>query len=288
MTFAVAGISGCRSSQPAPVQTVPANSPAQGQQGTLNPDGSFTPAQPGTQTVTPADRARAEERHETPAERARENGAVVATAPRQAAPGYSQNNGNGPNYGNGNNNRPVNNAGYGQGNNGPAYSQARPEIPSGTSVAVRITETLSASHNNVGDSFSGVLEQPLSSGNYNAFPRGTRVAGTVIAAKGRGRFKGAGDLGIELTSIGGARVTTSEYERTAPGKGTRTAETVGGGAGLGAIIGGIVGGGKGAAIGAAAGAGAGAIGGAYTGNNDVVIPSESVVTFTLTSPVVTR
>jgi len=60
---------------------------------------------------------------------------------------------------------------------------------------------------------------------------------------------------------------------------------IGGGTGIGAVIGGLAGGGKGALIGGLAGAGAGTAASAYTGNKDVVIPSESAVTFTLTAPV---
>ncbi|HMF62943.1 MAG TPA: hypothetical protein VK608_02560 [Edaphobacter sp.] len=158
--------------------------------------------------------------------------------------------------------------------------------PTGSRVTVTITETLAASKNNVGDRFTGVLAEPVvTSSGATVFPRGTRVAGEVVAAKGRGRFKGAGDLGIQLTSIGDVRVSTSEYEKTQAGKGKRTAGMIGGGTGLGAIIGGLAGGGKGALIGGLAGAGAGTAASAYTGNKDVVIPSESAVTFTLTAPV---
>jgi hypothetical protein len=120
------------------------------------------------------------------------------------------------------------------------------------------------------------------------FPRGTRVEGTVTAAKGRGRFKGAGDLAIEVTSIGGMRASTEPYEKVQAGKGKRTAGMIGGGAGLGAIIGGLAGGGKGAVIGGLAGAGAGTAASAYSGNKDVVIPAESVVTFHLTAPITVR
>jgi hypothetical protein len=161
--------------------------------------------------------------------------------------------------------------------------------PAGTQVAVTITETLAASKNNVGDGFSGVLAEPVvTPDGATVFPRGTHVAGEVVAAKGRGRFKGAGDLGIALTSIGGARVSTTEFEKTQAGKGKRTAGMIGGGGGLGAIIGGLAGGGKGALIGGLAGAGAGTAASAYTGNKDVVIPSESRVTFKLTAPVSAR
>jgi hypothetical protein len=162
-------------------------------------------------------------------------------------------------------------------------------VPKGTSVTVSMSETLSASRNNVGDDFRGVLSAPLSTRDGGTvFSRGTEVTGTVVAAKGRGRFKGAGDLGIELTSIGGMRVSSTEYEKVAKGKGKRTAAFAGGGAGLGAIIGGLAGGGKGALIGGLAGAGAGTAGAAYTGNKDVVIPAESRVTFRLTSPLSVR
>ena len=97
--------------------------------------------------------------------------------------------------------------------------------------------------------------------------------------------RGRGALGIELTSIGGERVSTSEYEKEAKGRGKRSAGFIGGGAGLGALIGGLAGGGKGAAIGALAGGGGGTAAAAYTGDRDVVIPSESTVTFRLTSAI---
>ncbi|MBS1799446.1 MAG: hypothetical protein JSS95_06425 [Acidobacteria bacterium] len=158
--------------------------------------------------------------------------------------------------------------------------------PSGATVSVTINQQLSASKNNVGDSFSGELAAPVTSeSGATVFPRGASVSGTVVAAKGRGKFKGAGDLVIQVTDISGHRVNTNAYERVEKGKGKRTAAVIGGGAGLGALIGGLAGGGKGAAIGALAGGGAGTAGAAYTGNKDVVIPAESVVAFHLTAPV---
>lgn len=158
--------------------------------------------------------------------------------------------------------------------------------PAGTRVQVSITQTLSASRNNVGDGFTGSLTAPITTADgATIFKRGARVEGTVVAAKGRGRFKGAGDLGIQVASIDGVAVNTSEYEKAAKGKGKRSAAMIGGGGGVGALIGGLAGGGKGALIGGLVGAGAGTAGAAYTGNKDVVIPSESVITFRLTAPV---
>ena len=156
-------------------------------------------------------------------------------------------------------------------------------VPVGTAVTVRLNGGLSASRNDVGDRFSGVLERPLVYHGTTIFASGTAVSGEVVAAKGKGRFKGAGDLGIEVTAIGRDHVATSEYEKVGKGRGKRTAGFIGGGGGLGAIIGGIAGGGKGALIGGLAGAGAGTAAGAYSGNRDVIIPSESVITFRLRS-----
>jgi hypothetical protein len=158
--------------------------------------------------------------------------------------------------------------------------------PAGAAVVVTVTEQLSASKNNVGDTFTGVLAQSVKTGGgATVFPRGARVVGTVVAAKGQGRFKGSGALGIQVTSISGRSVSTSAYEKEQKGKGKRTAGFIGGGAGGGALIGGLAGGGKGALIGGLIGAGAGTAGAAFTGNKDVVIPSESAVTFHLTAPV---
>ena len=162
-------------------------------------------------------------------------------------------------------------------------------VPAGTPVVVTIGQTISAKHSNVGDSFSGTLAQSVVVHGVNIFRAGTPVTGTVLASKGAGRFKGSGDLGIGINRIGNYSVSTSEYETTQKGKGKRTAGFVGGGAGGGALIGGLAGGGKGALIGGLLGAGAGTAGAAFTGNKDVTVPAESVVTFKLAAPItVTR
>ena len=146
-------------------------------------------------------------------------------------------------------------------------------------------QTVSAKSSNVGDTFTGALAQSVVVHGVKVIRAGAPVTGTVVAAKGQGRFKGAGDLGVAITRVGTYSVTTTSYEATAKGKGKRTAGFVGGGAGGGALIGGLAGGGKGALIGGLLGAGAGTAGAAFTGNKDISIPAESVVTFNLSQPI---
>ncbi len=107
-------------------------------------------------------------------------------------------------------------------------------VPSGTTLTVRISQDLSSKTSNVGDPFSGTLAQSIRVEGVTVLKAGAPVSGTVIAAHKQGRFKGAGDLGIELNRVGSYGVTTQEYEQTVKGKGKRTGAMVGGGAGGGA------------------------------------------------------
>lgn len=158
-------------------------------------------------------------------------------------------------------------------------------IPAGTRIRVRLGETLGSKVSQSGQSFSATVADPVLVNGTTAIRAGSPATGTVIEAKSLGRFKGAASLAIRLDSIrtGGSTypVDTSTVERAEKGKGKRTAGFIGGGAGLGAIIGGLAGGGKGALIGGLAGAGAGTAGTAFTGNKDIVIPAETLLTFRL-------
>src|SRR5271165_3068328 len=158
-------------------------------------------------------------------------------------------------------------------------------VPSGTSLTVRISQELNSKTSNVGDPFSGSLAQSVRVQGVTVLKAGAPVSGTVIAARKQGRFKGEGELGIQLTRVGAYGVTTEEYEQTVKGKGKRTGAMVGGGAGGGALIGGIAGGGKGALIGGLVGAGAGTAGAAFTGNKELTIPAESAVNVHTTSSI---
>src|SRR5271165_4647382 len=94
-----------------------------------------------------------------------------------------------------------------------------------------------------------------------------------------------GQLRLELTGIvvngQTVPVVTGEYELTGKSRGASTAKRTVGGAAVGSIIGALAGGGKGAAIGAGAGAGAGAGSEMITKGDQVKVPSETLLDFTL-------
>jgi hypothetical protein len=174
---------------------------------------------------------------------------------------------------------------------GAAMTAAPPPplvVPRSASIVVRMGETVSAKDNSVGDTFTGTLAQSVLVKGVSVFRAGTPVTGTVTASKGQGKFKGDGALGITIRKVGNYTVATSNYEKSVSGKGKRTAGFIGGGGGAGALIGGLAGGGKGALIGGLLGAGGGTAAGAFTGNKNVSIPAETVLTFTLEEPLTVR
>jgi hypothetical protein len=161
-------------------------------------------------------------------------------------------------------------------------------VPAGTTLTVRLGESVGSKISSPGQSFSATLVSPVAVDGNTVIPAGASARGTVVDAKPLGRFKGGAFLELRLNSItvngSEQRIKTSAVSRTLKGKGKRTAVMAGGGTALGAIIGGLAGGGKGAAIGAVAGAGAGTGGAAFTGNKEIVLPAESALSFRLTSP----
>jgi hypothetical protein len=163
----------------------------------------------------------------------------------------------------------------------PAYVT----IPAGTRISVRTIDAIDSTSSLVGDRFQASLEEPLTLEGDVVVAKDALVYGRLTQSKESGTFTGRSQLRLELIGIvvSGKMVpvVTGEYEVTGKSRGASTAKRTVGGAALGSIIGAVADGGQGAAIGAGVGAGAGAGSEIITGGDQVKVPSETLLDFTL-------
>ena len=168
---------------------------------------------------------------------------------------------------------------------GVAESSASVTIPAGTRISVRTIDSIDSTRNRVGFRFQASLEEPLWVDGNIVVPKGADVYGRLDESKETGTFAGRSQLKLQLTGIvvNGRTLplVTGEYEVSGKSKGESTAKRTVGGAAIGTLIGALAGGGKGAAIGAGAGAGVGAVSEIITKGDQVKIPSETLLDFTL-------
>ncbi|HEX9256118.1 MAG TPA: hypothetical protein VF938_11255 [Candidatus Angelobacter sp.] len=155
-------------------------------------------------------------------------------------------------------------------------------IPAGSHATVRINTSLSSATAHKEETWSGTLTSDIVSNGKVVAKAGAPVKGKVTYVNRSGRLHKPGALSLRLTSINGEAVYSSRVSRQGKSHTKSNVTKIGGGAGAGALIGALAGGGKGAAIGAGAGAAAGTGVAAATGKQEVRIPAESVLTFTIT------
>ena len=171
----------------------------------------------------------------------------------------------------------------------PPPQPTRVEIPAGTSVRIQMIDPVDSAVNHTGDMFHASLVSPIVVDDQIVVPAGTDVYAKLVNAKSAGHMTGQSTLALELVRMEfqgkSYALATGNYTQTGSSRGKRTAETVGGGAAIGAILGAVIGGGKGAAIGAATGAGAGGVVQGVTKGQQVKIPSETKLDFSLEQPV---
>jgi hypothetical protein len=158
-------------------------------------------------------------------------------------------------------------------------------IPAGTSVLVRMIDSIDSSKNQVGDTFRGSLEAALVVGNTVVAPKDAEAYGKLTQVKEAGKLSGTPELTLELTGIriSGTVVSldSTDYNVAGKSRGKQSAQRIGGGAIVGAVLGGIIGGPGGAAIGATLGAGGGTAVQVSTHGDRVRVPSETLLEFRL-------
>jgi len=155
----------------------------------------------------------------------------------------------------------------------PAQSNA------GVPVKVVLIDRLDTGQTQPGQSFSATIEEAVRLDKKTFLAKGTTVKGTVTDVVSSGRLKRPASITLELVSLGSAGLRTQPLQLDGKSHAGRNTALIGGGAAAGAILGALAGGGKGAAIGTVAGAGVGT-GTAYaTGKKEIVLPSETELTF---------
>jgi hypothetical protein len=161
-------------------------------------------------------------------------------------------------------------------------------VPNGAMMRVRINQSLDSGRTQPGAKFDGIVVNDVVADGAIAIPRGAAIQGTVVDAKKSGALAGRGELSLQLTSVtlGGKSYPIVSNVWSQHG-GDKTAETVNktaiGGV-IGALVGAAAGGGEGAAIGAGVGGALGVGSSAASGNGQVYVPSEGLLTFQLAQP----
>jgi hypothetical protein len=159
-------------------------------------------------------------------------------------------------------------------------------VPAGTVLFVRMVDGLDTSTAYTGQLFTATLSTNLAANGTVVAYAGTTVYGQVVEANSAGRATGKSELKLQLTQIvidGNAiPIITSVFDSEGKSSGKRSARRLFGGAGLGAAIGAIAGN---AGMGAAIGAVSGAVASGVQKGDQVQIPSEAQLSFTLQQPV---
>ncbi len=264
----------------APAQPSPSDStdaPQAGQPVLLS-DGTYGPPPDGTGTQPPAAPQNNQDNNQTIPNNQSQTATMQPNQPQgppSRQPLYQRHQGIGP---------------FPSNQPGPGSQQAGLDVtvPAGSMLRIRINRGLDSNHIQPGATFDGIVLTDVVAGGAVAIPRGATVSGTVVDAKKAGTFKGEGELSLQINTLtlGGNvyPLSTNVWARNGRDKTAGTVNNTVGSSAVGALFGALVGGGEGAAIGAGVGAGAGLAGSAASPRGQIIIPPESVLTFTTAAP----
>jgi hypothetical protein len=164
-------------------------------------------------------------------------------------------------------------------------------VPGGTPIKVTMDANISSETAQTGDTWTGVVKEPVVIGTAAPIPAGSVVRGVITGSLAAER----GNRAFLALAVSSVTVEGKEYACAASTDSivagsprARNLGAIAGGAAAGALIGKVVGGGKGALIGGLLGAGAATGAVAKTKGYQVVLKTGTELTFTVNDPVVMR
>ncbi|MBV8810973.1 MAG: hypothetical protein JO033_20075 [Acidobacteriaceae bacterium] len=173
----------------------------------------------------------------------------------------------------------------------PDTRMAEPKVVTvqpGTSVQVRLAETLSSDRNRTGDTFRAVLDSPLVVDGFVVAGTDSTIFGRVTNARKAPFLGGKANLTLTLTNITTTdgrfvRIDTNDVERDGSRSGVVNTAKMAGGAAVGAVIGALTGAAEGAGLSSAV-TNDNRTNGFMATNRTVALPPGTRLSFSLASP----
>jgi hypothetical protein len=162
-------------------------------------------------------------------------------------------------------------------------------VPASSVIGLQVTTALSSERTQVEDRVEARVTRDVTSVGRVAIPAGSRVIGSVTLVERGGKVKERARLGVRFHTLVLAdgselQLRTEGIFREGESPTGESARKIGGAAVGGAILGAILGGGKGAIVGGATGAAGGTAVVMSGDRNAATLPSGTIVTVRLTSP----
>jgi hypothetical protein len=171
----------------------------------------------------------------------------------------------------------------------PATQAASITMPAGTTLTVRMADSIESDKNYAGETFRATVDTAVTINGKVAVPQGAEAIGRVTSVSQPGRLRGRAVVLLELTALNfdgkSIPILTSAHQETGGSRGKQTALYAGGGGLIGTVIGAIATGGAWFLIGSGIGVAGGTVVQAVRGSEPLRIPAESLMLFTVQSPV---
>ncbi len=155
----------------------------------------------------------------------------------------------------------------------PKAAPATMDIPSGTRLVIRMSDSVDSRKHQAGHRFQGQLESAIVVDGFTVAPRGTVVQGIITQASSGGRAFGSSELALEFTDImlndQLYQIATSGLKAKSDNEGGKTAKRTL----RAAALGGLIDGSDGAKTGAAVGLGASIL----TSGSNINVPSGTIL-----------